>query len=36
MKPLPRLVARMKLEALAQGAALVRQELGVRDLVGAA
>jgi 5-methyltetrahydropteroyltriglutamate--homocysteine methyltransferase len=33
MKPLPRLVARMKLEALAKGAALVRQELGARQPV---
>jgi hypothetical protein len=33
MKPLPRMVARMKLQALAQGAQLVRQELGVRQLV---
>jgi methionine synthase II (cobalamin-independent) len=33
LKPLPRLVARMKLQALAQGAALVRQELGVKGLV---
>jgi 5-methyltetrahydropteroyltriglutamate--homocysteine methyltransferase len=36
MKPLPRLVARMKLEALAKGAQIVRQELGVRGLVGTA
>jgi 5-methyltetrahydropteroyltriglutamate--homocysteine methyltransferase len=36
MKPLPRMVARMKLQALAQGAQLVRQELGVKQLVGAA
>ena len=27
MKPLPRMVARMKLEALAQGAQMVREEL---------
>jgi 5-methyltetrahydropteroyltriglutamate--homocysteine methyltransferase len=33
MKPLPRLVARMKLQALAQGAQIVRQELGVKGLV---
>lgn len=36
MKPLPRMVARMKLQALAQGAQLVRQELGVRQLVATA
>ena len=36
MKPLPRMIARMKLEALAQGAQLVRQELGVRGLVSSA
>jgi methionine synthase II (cobalamin-independent) len=34
MKPLPRLIARMKLQALAQGAQIVRQELGVKGLVG--
>jgi 5-methyltetrahydropteroyltriglutamate--homocysteine methyltransferase len=28
MKPLPRMVARMKLEALARGAAIVRAEVG--------
>jgi 5-methyltetrahydropteroyltriglutamate--homocysteine methyltransferase len=28
MKPLPRMVARMKLKALAEGAAIVRKELG--------
>lgn len=33
MKPLPRMVARMKLQALANGAQIVRQELGVRGLV---
>jgi methionine synthase II (cobalamin-independent) len=33
MKPLPRKIAQMKLQALAQGAAMVRQELGVRGLV---
>jgi 5-methyltetrahydropteroyltriglutamate--homocysteine methyltransferase len=36
MKPLPRLVAKMKLEALAKGARLVREELGVRQLVATA
>ena len=36
MKPLPRMVARMKLQALAQGAQLVRQELGVKQLVATA
>ena len=36
MKPLPRMVARMKLQALTQGAQLVRQELGVRQLVATA
>jgi len=36
LKPLPRMVARMKLHALAQGAQLVRQELGVRQLVATA
>ncbi len=36
MKPPPRMVARMKLQALAQGAQLVRQELGVRQLVATA
>jgi 5-methyltetrahydropteroyltriglutamate--homocysteine methyltransferase len=36
MKPLPRLIARMKLQALAQGAQIVRQELGVRGLVASA
>jgi 5-methyltetrahydropteroyltriglutamate--homocysteine methyltransferase len=35
MKPLARPVARMKLEALAKGAQMVRQELGVRQLVTA-
>jgi 5-methyltetrahydropteroyltriglutamate--homocysteine methyltransferase len=30
MKPLPRLIARMKLQALAQGAQIVRDELGSR------
>jgi hypothetical protein len=30
MKPLARPVAKMKLEALAKGAQIVRQELGVR------
>ena len=33
MKPLPRKIAQMKLQALTQGAAMVRQELGVRGLV---
>jgi 5-methyltetrahydropteroyltriglutamate--homocysteine methyltransferase len=33
MKPLARPIARMKLQALAQGASMVRQELGVRQLV---
>src|SRR5438309_1248051 len=33
MKPLARPVARMKLDALAQAAQMVRQELGVRQLV---
>ncbi|HLZ29469.1 MAG TPA: hypothetical protein VKV73_19300 [Chloroflexota bacterium] len=33
MKPLPRMVARMKLQALSNGAQIVRQELGVRGLV---
>jgi 5-methyltetrahydropteroyltriglutamate--homocysteine methyltransferase len=36
MKPLPRKIAQMKLQALAQGAAMVRQELGVRGLVATA
>ena len=35
MKPLARPVARMKLEALAKAAQMVRQELGVRQLVAA-
>jgi 5-methyltetrahydropteroyltriglutamate--homocysteine methyltransferase len=35
MKP-PRMVARVKLQALAQGAQLVRQKLGVRQLVATA
>ena len=35
MKPLARPVARMKLAALSRGAQLVRQELGVRELVAA-
>ena len=35
MKPLARPVARMKLAALAKGAQMVRQELGVRQLVAA-
>jgi hypothetical protein len=29
MKPLPRMIARMKLAALAEGARIVRRELGV-------
>ena len=33
MKPLARMVAQMKLKSLAQGAALVRQELGARSPV---
>ena len=33
MKPLSRMVAKMKLQALTQGAQLVRQELGVREAV---
>ena len=36
MKPLPRPVARMKLAALAAGAQIVRQELGVKELVATA
>ena len=36
MKPLPRMIARMKLQALANGAQIVRQELGVRGLVTSA
>jgi 5-methyltetrahydropteroyltriglutamate--homocysteine methyltransferase len=36
MKPLARPIARMKLAALAQGAQIVRQELGVRQLVATA
>jgi methionine synthase II (cobalamin-independent) len=36
MKPLARPVARMKLQALASGAQIVRQELGVRQLVASA
>ena len=36
MKPLARPVARMKLAALASGAQIVRQELGVRQLVASA
>jgi 5-methyltetrahydropteroyltriglutamate--homocysteine methyltransferase len=36
LRNLPRLVARMKLQALAQGAQLVRQELGVQHLVATA
>src|ERR1700730_8832012 len=36
MKPLPRMIARMKLQALSNGAQLVRQELGVRGLVSSA
>jgi len=36
MKPLARPVARMKLAALAAGARIVRQELGVRQLVASA
>jgi 5-methyltetrahydropteroyltriglutamate--homocysteine methyltransferase len=33
LKPLPRMIARMKLEALVQGAQLVRDELGAHELV---
>ena len=29
MKPLPRMVAKMKLKALAEGAKIVRKELGI-------
>jgi 5-methyltetrahydropteroyltriglutamate--homocysteine methyltransferase len=36
MKPLARPVARMKLQALVKGAQMVRQELGVRQLVASA
>ena len=36
MKPLPRMIARMKLQALSNGAQIVRQELGVRGLVTSA
>jgi 5-methyltetrahydropteroyltriglutamate--homocysteine methyltransferase len=36
MKPLPRMIARMKLQALSNGAQIVRQELGVRGLVASA
>jgi methionine synthase II (cobalamin-independent) len=36
MKPLPRMVANMKLQALANGAQIVRQELGVGGLVTSA
>jgi 5-methyltetrahydropteroyltriglutamate--homocysteine methyltransferase len=36
MKPLARPIARMKLEALARGAQIVRQELGVKQLVATA
>jgi 5-methyltetrahydropteroyltriglutamate--homocysteine methyltransferase len=36
MKPLPRMVAKMKLQALSSGAQMVRQELGVRGLVASA
>jgi len=35
MKPLPRQIARMKLAALVKGAQMVRQELGVKQLVTA-
>jgi 5-methyltetrahydropteroyltriglutamate--homocysteine methyltransferase len=35
MKPLARPIARLKLDALAKGAAMVRQELGVKQLVTA-
>ena len=36
MKPLPRIIAKMKLQALAQGARLVREELGARTPVATA
>jgi 5-methyltetrahydropteroyltriglutamate--homocysteine methyltransferase len=36
MKPLARPIARMKLQAFAQAAQIVRQELGVRQLVATA
>lgn len=36
MKPLPRIIAKMKLQALAQGARIVREELGARTPVATA